>query len=184
MDYQPLSIPDVVLLTPKVFGDERGFFLETFRQSEFEQHCGNYTFVQDNHSKSAKGILRGLHYQLQQPQGKLVRVTRGQVFDVAVDMRKNSPTFGRWVGATLSEDNKQMLWVPPGFAHGFYVTSEEAEFQYKCTDYYAPGDEYSIRWNDPDLAIDWPLVGEQPRVSEKDANGFAFQDAPVFRSEQ
>lgn len=180
MDYQPLSIPDVVLLTPKVFGDERGFFLETFRQSEFQKHCGNYSFVQDNHSKSAKGILRGLHYQLENPQGKLVRVTRGEVFDVAVDMRKSSPTFGEWVGVTLSEDNKQMLWVPPGFAHAFYVTSDEAEFQYKCTDYYAPGDEYSILWNDPDLAIDWPLNGDEPRVSEKDAAGLAFARAPFF----
>lgn len=181
MDYQPLNIPDVVLMTPKVFGDERGFFLETFRQSEFEKHCGNYTFVQDNHSKSAKGILRGLHYQLENPQGKLVRVTRGEVFDVAVDLRKDSPTFGQWAGAMLSEENKQMLWVPPGFAHAFYVTSEEAEFQYKCTDYYAPGDEYSICWDDPDLAIEWPLKGEAPRVSEKDGNGLLFRDAPYFK---
>lgn len=180
MDYQPLSIPDVVLMTPKVFGDERGFFLETFRQSEFEKHCGNYTFVQDNHSKSAKGILRGLHYQLENPQGKLVRVTRGEVFDVAVDLRKDSPTFRQWAGAMLSEENKQMLWVPPGFAHAFYVTSEEAEFLYKCTDYYAPGDEYSIRWDDPDLAIEWPLKGEAPRVSEKDGDGLLFKDAPYF----
>lgn len=180
MDYQSLAIPDVVLMTPKVFGDERGFFLETFRQSEFQKHCGDYTFVQDNHSRSAQGILRGLHYQLENPQGKLVRVTRGEVFDVAVDMRKSSPTFGEWVGATLSEDNKQMLWVPPGFAHAFYVISDEAEFQYKCTDYYAPGDEYSIRWNDPELAIEWPLNGEEPRVSEKDGNGLLFGDAPYF----
>lgn len=180
MNYQSLSIPDVVLLTPKIFGDERGFFLETFRQSEFQEHCGNYTFVQDNHSKSANGILRGLHYQLNQPQGKLVRVTRGEVFDVAVDMRKSSPTFGQWVGALLSEDNKQMLWVPPGFAHAFYTISDEAEFQYKCTDYYAPGDEYSIRWDDPDLVIEWPLKGEAPKVSEKDGNGLLFKDAPSF----
>lgn len=180
MDYQSLRIPDVVLLTPKVFGDDRGFFLETFRQSEFEQHCGNYAFVQDNHSKSAKGILRGLHYQLENPQGKLVRVTRGEVFDVAVDMRKSSPTFGQWVGVLLSEENKQLLWVPPGFAHAFYVTSDEAEFQYKCTDYYAPGDECSIRWDDPELAIEWPLQGGTPRVSEKDGNGLLFKDAPCF----
>jgi len=151
MQYEKLAIPDVVLITPQVFGDERGFFMETFRQSEFEDHCGRYTFVQDNHSKSTHGILRGLHYQHQQPQGKLVRVTQGEVFDVAVDMRQSSPTYGQWVGATLSEQNKQMLWVPPGFAHGFYVTSETAEFQYKCTDYYAPGDEVSILWNDPQL---------------------------------
>ncbi|KAA1174690.1 dTDP-4-dehydrorhamnose 3,5-epimerase [Marinobacter salinexigens] len=181
MQFCPLSIPEVVMIYADVFSDERGFFIETFRQSEFEEHCGNYTFVQDNHSKSAKGILRGLHYQLNQPQGKLVRVTRGEVFDVAVDMRKSSPTFGQWVGAMLSEENKQMLWVPPGFAHAFYVTSDEAEFQYKCTDYYAPGDEYSIRWNDPDLAIDWPLSGGEPRVSEKDGNGLLFRDAPCFK---
>jgi len=180
MEYQALSIPDVVLMTPKTFGDERGFFLETFRQSEFERHCGQYTFVQDNHSKSAKGILRGLHYQLENPQGKLVRVTRGEVFDVAVDMRKSSPTFGQWVGAMLSEDNKQLLWVPPGFAHAFYVTSDDTEFQYKCTNYYAPGDEYSICWNDPDLDIEWPLKTGAPKVSEKDGNGLYFRDAPYF----
>ena len=181
MIYEKLAIPDVVLLTPKVFGDERGFFMETFRQSEFEQHCGDYTFVQDNHSMSAHGILRGLHYQLEKPQGKLVRVTRGEVFDVAVDLRQSSPTFGQWVGATLSADNKQLLWVPPGFAHAFYVTSDEAEFQYKCTDYYNPGDEYCIRWDDPTLAIDWPLVaGKPPRVSEKDGQGGSFVDAVKF----
>ena len=181
MNFTPLAIPDVVLLTPKVFGDERGFFMETFRQSAFEAHCGAYSFVQDNHSLSAHGILRGLHYQLEKPQGKLVRVTRGEVFDVAVDLRRSSPTFGRWVGATLSAENKQQLWVPPGFAHAFYVTSEEAEFQYKCTDYYNPGDEYCIRWDDPALAIHWPLVGGQPpRVSEKDGQGVAFKDAATF----
>ena len=181
MQYEKLAIPDVVLLTPQVFGDERGFFMETFRQSEFEQHCGNYTFVQDNHSKSAHGILRGLHYQYEKPQGKLVRVTRGEVFDVAVDMRKSSPTFGEWVGVLLSEDNKQLLWVPPGFAHAFYVTSTEAEFQYKCTDYYNPGDEVSIRWDDPVLAIDWPLVEDKaPRLSEKDDKGCTWKSAPKF----
>lgn len=181
MDYTPLAIPDVVLLTPKVFGDERGFFMETFRQAEFEQHCGPYNFVQDNHSQSVRGILRGLHYQLQKPQGKLVRVTRGEVFDVAVDLRQSSPTFGRWVGATLSAQNKQLLWVPPGFAHAFYVTSDEAEFQYKCTDYYNPGDEYSLRWDDPTLGIDWPLVGEQmPTLSAKDRDGLAWEKAPKF----
>lgn len=181
MEYEKLAIPDVVLLTPKVFGDERGFFMETFRQSEFAEHCGDYTFVQDNHSMSAHGILRGLHYQLEKPQGKLVRVTRGEVFDVAVDLRQSSPTFGQWVGATLSAENKQLLWVPPGFAHAFYVTSDEAEFQYKCTDYYNPGDEYCIRWDDPTLAIDWPLVdGKPPRVSEKDGQGDSFVDAVKF----
>ncbi|MBB3142623.1 dTDP-4-dehydrorhamnose 3,5-epimerase [Halomonas organivorans] len=181
MDYEKLAIPEVVLMTPKVFGDERGFFMESFRQSDFEKYCGNYQFVQDNHSKSKQGILRGLHYQLQKPQGKLVRVTRGEVFDVAVDLRQSSATFGQWVGATLSAENKQMLWVPPGFAHAFYVTSDEAEFQYKCTDYYNPGDEYCIRWDDPTLAIHWPLMsGRPPRVSDKDAQGESFMNAPMF----
>ncbi|MDN3526616.1 dTDP-4-dehydrorhamnose 3,5-epimerase [Halomonas sabkhae] len=181
MEYTRLDIPEVVLLAPRVFGDERGFFMESFRQSEFEEHCGDYTFVQDNHSKSKHGILRGLHYQFEKPQGKLVRVTRGEVFDVAVDLRQESPTFGQWVGAHLSEDNKQMLWVPPGFAHAFYVISDEAEFQYKCTDYYNPGDEYCIRWDDATLAIEWPLVeGREPSVSEKDAKGQQFADAPKF----
>ncbi|WP_445396787.1 dTDP-4-dehydrorhamnose 3,5-epimerase [Zobellella sp. An-6] len=181
MEYQPLAIPDVVLLTPRVFGDERGFFMETFRQSEFEQHCGNYQFVQDNHSKSKQGILRGLHYQLKKPQGKLVRVTKGEVFDVAVDMRKHSPTFGQWAGVLLNESNRQMLWVPPGFAHGFYVTSEEAEFQYKCTDYYNPGDEYSLAWNDDALAINWPLAaGTAPQLSAKDADALTLAQSPTF----
>lgn len=179
MDYQPLKIPDVKLITPKVFGDERGFFMETFRQSEFEEHCGNYQFVQDNHSSSRQGILRGLHFQHKQPQGKLVRVTKGEVFDVAVDMRKSSPTFGQWVGVYLNESNKQMLWVPPGFAHGFYVTSDMAEFQYKCTDYYNPGDEYSLMWNDPTVGIEWPKDAA-PQLSEKDANGTNFADTPTF----
>ena len=169
MQVQPLAIPDVMLFTPTVFGDERGFFMETFRQSEFEAYCGNYQFVQDNHSKSKQGILRGLHYQLEKPQGKLVRVTQGEVFDVAVDLRESSTTFGQWVGVYLSAENKQMLWVPPGFAHGFYVTSEEAEFQYKCTDYYNPGDEYSLLWNDNIVNIDWPLMGgKAPLLSTKD----------------
>lgn len=181
MHYKTLAIPDVVLLTPRVFGDARGFFMETFRQSEFEQHCGRHAFVQDNHSQSGPAILRGLHYQLERPQGKLVRVTRGEVFDVAVDMRRSSPTFGQWVGATLNADNKQMLWVPPGFAHGFFVTGEVAEFQYKCTDYYHPDDEYCIRWDDPELAIAWPQAGGQvPVVSEKDRQGVSFAKAPAF----
>ena len=181
MQYEKLAIPDVVLLTPQVFGDERGFFMETFRQSEFEEHCGNFQFVQDNHSKSSKGILRGLHYQHKQPQGKLVRVTQGKVFDVAVDMRKSSPTFGKWVGVILSDENKQLLWVPPGFAHGFYVMSESAEFQYKCTDYYAPGDEVSIRWDDSILNLEWPLIDSQlPQLSAKDEQGHSFKEAPLF----
>jgi len=183
MEFQRLDIPDVVLMTPKVFGDERGFFMETFRQSEFEEVCGRHTFVQDNHSKSSKGILRGLHYQLKHPQGKLVRVTRGEVFDVAVDLRKSSPTFGQWVSAYLNEANKQLLWVPPGFAHGFYVTSDEAEFQYKCTDYYTPKDEYCIRWDDCIIGIEWPRVGSKAaRVSEKDEQGQSFPNAPKFAS--
>jgi dTDP-4-dehydrorhamnose 3,5-epimerase len=183
MQVQPLAIPDVMLFTPTVFGDERGFFMETFRQSEFEAHCGHYQFVQDNHSKSKQGILRGLHYQLEKPQGKLLRVTQGEVFDIAVDLRKSSSTFGQWVGVYLSAENKQVLWVPPGFAHGFYVTSEEAEFQYKCTDYYHPGDEYSLLWCDAALGIEWPLVGGQPpRLSAKDEKGqaLAWADAPKF----
>ncbi|WP_251978361.1 dTDP-4-dehydrorhamnose 3,5-epimerase [Salinicola avicenniae] len=180
MNYEKLAIPDVVLMTPKVFGDDRGFFLETYRRSEFVAHCGDHDFVQDNHSKSRRGILRGLHYQLRQPQGKLVRVTRGEVYDVAVDLRRSSPTFGQWVGALLNEDNRQMLWVPPGFAHGFYVTSDEAEFQYKCTDYYAPGDEYSLHWKDPQLGIDWPLVGGSPITSDKDEQGSSLAQAPTF----
>lgn len=180
MEYKKLAITDVVLLTPKVFGDERGFFMETFRHDEFIKHCGNYNFVQDNHSSSGKGILRGLHYQHKQPQGKLVRVTKGEVFDVAVDMRRNSPTFGKWVGEFLSESNKRMLWVPPGFAHGFYVTSDMAEFQYKCTDYYAPGDEYSLLWNDETVGIQWPVADELPKLSAKDAEGRLFADCPSF----
>lgn len=183
MQFEKLAIPDVVLITPQVFGDERGFFMETFRQSEFEAHCGNYQFVQDNHSKSKQGILRGLHYQLEKPQGKLVRVTQGEVFDVAVDLRESSPTFGQWVGVYLSAENKQMLWVPPGFAHGFYVTSEEAEFQYKCTDYYNPGDEYSLLWCDAELSIEWPFInGQPPCLSAKDEIGQALTltDAPQF----
>lgn len=180
MEYKQLEIPDVILMTPKVFGDERGFFMETFRQSEFEAHCGRYQFVQDNHSKSSKGILRGLHYQLKKPQGKLVRVTKGEVFDVAVDMRSSSPTFGKWVGVYLSEENKQMLWVPPGFAHGFFVTSDEAEFQYKCTDYYNPGDEYSLLWEDQHMAIHWPVNDKAPVLSDKDKLGLSFKEAPAF----
>lgn len=176
MEYVKTEIPEVILITPKVFGDERGFFMETFRHNDFVKNCGNYNFVQDNHSSSSKGILRGLHFQLQQPQGKLVRVTKGEVFDVAVDMRKNSPTFGKWVGEYLSEQNRKMLWVPPGFAHGFYVTSDTAEFQYKCTDYYNPVDEYSLIWNDPSINIDWPLRGEPPVLSAKDCAGRNFTD--------
>ncbi len=165
------KIPDVKIIEPKVFGDERGFFMETWNQREFEEKVtGKPTlFVQDNHSKSKKGILRGLHYQTENTQGKLVRVVYGEVFDVAVDIRKNSPTFGQWVGEYLSADNKRQLWIPEGFAHGFYVTSKEAEFVYKCTDYYNPFSEHSIIWNDAKLNIAWPLDGA-PILSDKDSN--------------
>ncbi|NQZ57843.1 MAG: dTDP-4-dehydrorhamnose 3,5-epimerase [Lentisphaeraceae bacterium] len=177
MIYKETPLKDVVLLVPKVFGDERGFFLETFRQNEFEENCGKYSFVQENHSKSAKGILRGLHYQVEQTQGKLVRVVQGEVYDVTVDMRQSSPTFGQSFGILLSAENKYQLWVPPGFAHGFYVTSEDAEFVYKCTDYYAPEYERSLLWNDPALKIDWPLVNDQtPQLSAKDEIGGLFKD--------
>lgn len=175
------NIPEVKIIEPKVFGDNRGFFLETFRTDWFKENCADVEFVQDNHSKSSQGILRGLHYQMQQTQGKLVRVVSGEVFDVAVDMRKDSPTFGHWVGVTLSEENKRQLWVPAGFAHGFYVTSEAAEFVYKCTDYYHPESEVSVKFDDPTLGIQWPLVnGEKPSLSPKDEVGLAFGDAPTF----
>ena len=175
------AIPDVKIIEPKVFGDERGFFLETFRTDWFKKECANVDFVQDNHSKSSQGILRGLHYQLQQTQGKLVRVVSGEVYDVAVDMRKSSPTFGQWVGVLLSAENKRQLWVPAGFAHGFYVTSESAEFVYKCTDYYHPESEVSIKYDDPTLAIQWPLVdGMLPSLSAKDEGGVSFEGAPTF----
>ena len=180
MKATPLSIPDVVLFEPKVFGDDRGFFYESFNQAQFEAAIGKpVTFVQDNHSRSAKGVLRGLHYQIQQPQGKLVRVTQGEVFDIAVDIRKSSPTFGQWVGEILSADNKRQLWVPQGFAHGFVVLSDTAEFLYKTTDYYAPQFERCIVWNDATLAIDWHIQGE-PVLSGKDAQGATFKAAEVF----
>jgi len=163
----PTSIPDVLLIEPDVFGDARGFFLESWHARKFAEQGLDVVFVQDNHSRSSRGVLRGLHYQLQQPQGKLVRVVCGSVFDVAVDIRKGSPTFGQWAGAELSGDNHRQLYVPPGFAHGFCVLSESADFLYKCTDYYAPQDEHGIRWNDPDIGIDWP--GEDFTISDKDA---------------
>lgn len=173
------AIPDVLILEPKVFGDARGFFLESFNARTFRELTGlDVQFVQDNHSRSAKGVLRGLHYQLQQPQGKLVRVVRGTVFDVAVDIRKSSPTFGQWVGIELSEHNQRMFWVPPGFAHGFLVLSESADFLYKTTDYYAPTQERCIRWNDPDLAINWPLTTD-PQLSAKDAAGLTLRTADL-----
>lgn len=174
-----LAIPDVVLIEPKVFGDTRGFFFESFNQRAFDEATGtSYQFVQDNHSRSSRGVLRGLHYQIQQPQGKLVRVARGKVWDVAVDIRKNSLTFGRWVGAELSEENQHQLWVPPGFAHGFIVLSDSADFLYKTTDYYAPQHERCIRWNDVQLGIDWPI--DLPLLSDKDARGLCLDSAEVF----
>ena len=174
------QIPDVLILEPKVFGDDRGFFFESFNLRRFTENTGiNPSFVQDNHSKSSKNVLRGLHYQIRQPQGKLVRVTAGEVFDVAVDIRKSSPTFGQWVGENLSAENKRQLWVPAGFAHGFLVLSDVAEFLYKTTDYYAPAHERCIVWNDPDLHIEWPLDGH-PIVSEKDAKGNLLREAEVF----
>jgi dTDP-4-dehydrorhamnose 3,5-epimerase len=181
MKLTPLAIPDVVLIEPKVFGDARGFFFESFNQAQFTVALGQpQIFVQDNHSRSAKGVLRGLHYQIKQPQGKLVRVVRGAVFDVAVDLRRSSAYFGQWVGVELSEINQNQLWVPPGFAHGFLVLSEFAEFLYKTTDYYAPSHERCIAWDDPTLAIVWPDVGSRPILSTKDAAGIVFLDAELF----
>lgn len=180
MKATPLAIPEVILFEPKVFGDDRGFFFESFNQARFDAAVGRpVTFVQDNHSRSVRNVLRGLHYQIQQAQGKLVRVAVGEVFDVAVDLRRSSPTFGKWVGAVLSAENKKQLWVPEGFGHGFVVLSDVAEFLYKTTDYYAPEHERCIMWNDPDLAIDWPMQGE-PVLSAKDSQGAAFKRADVF----
>ena len=173
------KIPDVKLLEPQVFGDERGFFMETFRDEWFRENVADRTFVQENHSKSIKGVLRGLHYQTENTQGKLVRVVSGAVFDVAVDMREGSPTFGQWVGEILSAENKRQLWVPEGFAHGFYVLTDEAEFTYKCTDYYNPKAEHSLIWNDETVRIEWPLEGE-PSLSEKDLAGKVLADAVKF----
>lgn len=180
MKFKKTDIPDVILIEPQTFGDERGFFMETWREDLFNLNVTPTSFVQDNHSKSTQGTLRGLHYQTEHTQGKLVRVTQGSVFDVAVDLRRSSSTFGKWVGYELSEKNKLALWVPPGFAHGFYVTSETAEFMYKCTDIYSPTHEQSIKWNDPTLAIDWPLISNQPNLSAKDELGTTFEKAIFF----
>jgi dTDP-4-dehydrorhamnose 3,5-epimerase len=180
MKVTPLAIPDVLLIEPKVFGDERGFFFESFNQQAFNAATGtNHQFVQDNHSRSVRGVLRGLHYQIQQPQGKLVRVVQGAVFDVAVDIRKSSPTFGQWVGEELSADNHRQLWVPPGFAHGFLVLSETAEFLYKATDYYAPQHERCIAWDEAALGIAWPS-GVAPLLSSKDQAGMPLTQAELF----
>lgn len=181
MKATPLAIPDVVLFEPTVYGDGRGFFFESFNRAQFEQAIGReLNFVQDNHSKSAQNVLRGLHYQIEQAQGKLVRVVSGEVFDVAVDIRKNSPTFGHWVGVKLSAENKKQLWVPEGFAHAFMTLSDHAEFLYKATDYWAPQHERCIAWNDPEIAIDWPTVNAAPVLSAKDSAGSALKDADVY----
>lgn len=175
------EIPEVLILEPRVFGDERGFFFESFNARKFQQATGlDVTFVQDNHSRSVSGVLRGLHYQVQQAQGKLVRVTQGRVFDVAVDIRKSSATFGRWVGVELSAENFRQCWIPPGFAHGFLVLSESADFLYKTTDYYAPEYEHCIRWDDPTIDIKWPL-STHPELSLKDAAGCSLSESPLFR---
>ena len=180
MKATPTAIPDVLVIEPKVFGDARGFFFESFNARAFRDATGlDETFVQDNHSRSARGVLRGLHYQIRQPQGKLVRVVRGAVFDVAVDLRRASPTFGRWAGVELSEDNHRQLWVPPGFAHGFVVLTESADFLYKTTDYYAPEHERCLKWDDPAVGVDWPLDAE-PALSAKDRDGQALADCEVF----
>ena len=180
MKVTPTNIPDVLIIEPKVFGDNRGFFFESFNQQAFNDAIGQEVqFVQDNHSRSAKGVLRGLHYQIQHPQGKLVRVVRGAVYDVAVDLRKSSSTFGQWAGAELSDDNHRQLWVPAGFAHGFVVLSDSAEFLYKTTDYYAPEFERCIIWNDPDIGINWP-IDDEPQLSGKDQQGLVLNNAEVF----
>lgn len=180
MNIVKTDIPEVLILEPKVFGDSRGFFFESYNQRAFQDATGwASNFVQDNHSRSQKNVLRGLHYQIVQPQGKLVRVVTGEVFDVAVDIRRSSPTFGRWVGAHLSAENKRQMWVPPGFAHGFVVLSDDAEFLYKTTDFYAPEHERCIVWNDSAIGIDWPLVGE-PLLSAKDRQGHSLKNAEVF----
>ena len=181
MQFEPTAIPEVVLIRPKVFGDERGFFMESWEQRKFAAAGLDLNFVQDNHSHSARHILRGLHYQIRQPQGKLVRVTSGRVFDVAVDIRRSSATFGRWVGVELSAENHHMLWVPPGFAHGYMVLSESADFLYKVTDFWAPEHERAIRWDDPAIGVRWPLpAGLQPVLSGKDAAAPALSAAEVY----
>jgi len=181
MNVIPTAIPDVKIIEPKVFGDERGFFYESFNAHAFRELVGiDQDFVQDNHSKSVRGVLRGLHYQIEQAQGKLVRTVVGEVFDVVVDIRRNSSTFGQHVAVTLSAQNKRMLWVPVGFAHGFLVTSDVAEFVYKTTDYYAPQHERSLRWNDPELCIEWPLAGAIPQLKKADAEGRTLATAEVF----
>lgn len=177
---KPTNLPEVLVLEPRIFSDDRGFFFESFNQADFTEATGlDCTFVQDNHSKSGRGILRGMHYQIQKPQGKLVRVAIGEVFDVAVDMRRSSPNYGKWIGVTLSADNKRQLWIPPGFAHGFCVTSDTAEFLYKTTNYWHPKYERCLLWNDPDVGIRWPLC-DGPKLAAKDANGIAFASSDSY----
>ena len=180
MRFTPTKLADVIVIEHDVHEDERGYFLETWRDDEFESVGIDTRFRQDNYTNSAAGVLRGLHYQVSQPQGKLVRVSRGAAFDVAVDIRRSSPDFGSWVGIELSEDSKRSLWIPPGFAHGFLVTGERAEFIYRCTDYYSPENERTILWNDPDIGIDWPLDGIEPVISDKDAAGVPLGEAEVY----
>ena len=180
MDFIPLSIPDVILIQPDVHRDERGFFFESWQKNKFAKAGIDQEFVQDNHSRSSKDVLRGLHYQIRQPQGKLIRAIVGEVFDVAIDLRRSSPSFGKWVSANLSSENFNMLWIPPGFAHGFLVLSDVAEFVYKATDFYAPQYERCILWNDRDLGIDWPISGHEPILSEKDSKGKLFREAEVY----
>jgi len=181
MNFRPGELPGVMIIEPKVFGDERGYFMETWRDNMFREAGLDQIFVQENQSLSQQGVLRGLHYQIRQPQGKLVRVISGRVFDVVVDLRRGSPGFGRWTGVELSAENRRLFWVPPGFGHGFYVLSEQAEFVYKCTDYYAPEHERVIRFDDPDLAIDWPLLpGVTTQLSEKDTAGVPFATADLY----
>jgi dTDP-4-dehydrorhamnose 3,5-epimerase len=181
MEFGPTAIPDVVLIRPRVFGDARGHFFESWEERKFAAAGLELRFCQDNENRSARHVLRGIHYQLRSPQGKLVRVVSGSVFDVAVDLRRSSPTFGKWVGAQLSQDNHHMLWVPPGFGHGFVVLSESAHFLYKCTDFYAPQDEHAIAWNDPDLNIDWQLPAQvRPILSARDSAAGRFRDAATY----
>jgi dTDP-4-dehydrorhamnose 3,5-epimerase len=181
MEFVPTRLPDVMVIRPKVFEDARGFFMDTWHRKQFEQEGIDASFVQDSHSGSKAGTIRGLHYQIKQAQGKLIRVVKGEAFDVAVDIRRSSPDFGQWTGEVLSAENHKVIWIPPGFAHGFLVLSETAEFEYKCTDYYAPEHERTLQWDDPDIGIDWPLLEEEkPLLSDKDALGLPLKDAEVY----
>ncbi len=181
MEFVPTRLPDVIVIRPKVFEDPRGFFTDTWHRKRFEQEGIDANFVQDSHSGSAASTMRGLHYQIKHAQGKLIRVVKGEAFDVAVDIRRSSPDFGQWTAEVLSADNRKMIWIPPGFAHGFLVLSKTAEFEYKCTDYYAPEHERTLQWDDPDIGIDWPLLeAEKPLLSDKDALGLPLKDAEVY----